>query len=567
MAKKADVLLPDIGDFKDVEIIEILVKPGDRVAPEDPLITLESDKASMEIPSPQAGVVSEIRIKVGDKVNEGDLILVLDTDAGDEAPAEVNAVEAAEHLEDAPASASQGDAPPPAEPAPSAAAAPAATVAEVRDVHLPDIGDFKDVEVIEILVAVGDTVEAEQSLLTLESDKASMEIPAPFAGTVESLAVKVGDRISEGTLIGRMQTTAAAGTAAAAEAPAASPAPAAPSAAAAEPVVAETSRPAGEKEQQRPPVMVRPTDAVRSRSHASPAVRRFARELGVDLAFVDGSAPKGRITKEDVQAFVKRALASGAPAAAPSTGGALQLPSMPAVDFSKFGEIEERELGRIKKLSGAHLHRSWLNVPHVTQFDEADITELEAFRKEQKDAASKADVKLTFMPFLMKAVCKALATYPQFNSSLSADGEKLILKKYVHIGVAVDTPNGLVVPVIRDVDKKGIFDLAADLGEISAKARAGKLAPGDMQGGCLSISSLGGIGGTQFTPIVNAPEVAILGISRAEMKPKWDGAAFSPRLIMPFSLSYDHRVIDGAEGVRFTTYLAQLLGDIRRLLL
>jgi len=297
-------------------------------------------------------------------------------------------------------------------------------------------------------------------------------------------------------------------------------------------------------------------------------VRRFARELGVDLFYVPGSGPKGRITKEDVQTFVKRALAEGAPVASTDAGrGPLELPSMPAVDFSRFGEIEEQELGRIKKLSGAHLHRSWLNVPHVTQFDDADITELEAFRKSQKEDAAKADVKLTFMPFLMKAVCKALAVYPQFNSSLSPEGDKLILKKYMHIGVAVDTPNGLVVPVIRDVDQKGIFELARDLAEMSGKARAGKLSPSEMQGGCISISSLGGIGGTQFAPIVNAPEVAILGVSRAEMQPKWDGEAFAPRLIMPFSLSYDHRVIDGVEGVRFTSYLSVLLGDIRRLLL
>ncbi|MGB5743660.1 MAG: 2-oxo acid dehydrogenase subunit E2, partial [Sedimenticolaceae bacterium] len=332
---------------------------------------------------------------------------------------------------------------------------------------------------------------------------------------------------------------------------------------------AVASRPPGEKQPSRRPIATLPSDAQRSKPHASPGVRRFARELGVDLYRVSGSGTKGRITKEDVQGFVKRSLAEGAAATAPTSGGtgALALPGMPEVDFSKFGEVEEQPLGRIKKLSGAHLHRSWLNVPHVTQFDEADITELEAFRKANKDAAAKAEVKLTFMPFLMKAVCKALAEFPQFNSALSPDGERLILKKYVHIGVAVDTPNGLVVPVVRDVDRKGIFDLAADLGEVSAKARAGKLAPADMQGGCLSISSLGGIGGTQFAPIVNAPEVAILGISRAAMQPKWDGQAFAPRLIMPFSLSYDHRVIDGAEGVRFTTYLGLLLEDIRRLLL
>ena len=557
MAQMIDVLLPDIGDFHDVEIIEVLVKPGDRVEAEDPLLTLESDKASMEIPSPQAGVIAEVSVAVGSKVNQGDLILKLQA-ADSAAPV-------------APQPEEPVTAPGPAtEPAPAAIgqAAPAPTMAEVRDVVLPDIGDFKDVQVIEMLVSVGDSVEAEQSLLTLESDKASMEIPSPFAGVVKSLAVKVGDRINEGDLIASLESVAVA--------PPVQPVAAVSESAQAEPaatqaVVAvesgEANRMPGEKEPLRPPVLARPSDAPRGRAHASPGVRRFARELGVDLFYVPGSGPKGRIIKEDVQAYVKRTLSEGKPAAAPSAGGGLQLPAMPAVDFSKFGEVEEKELGRIKKLSGTHLHRSWLNVPHVTQFDEADITELEDFRKAQKDEAARAEVKLTFMPFLMKAVCKALANYPQFNSSLSADGEKLILKKYVNIGVAVDTPNGLVVPVVRDVDKKGIFDLARDLGELSAKARAGKLAPGDMQGGCISISSLGGIGGTQFTPIVNAPEVAILGISRAEMKPKWDGRDFAPRLMMPFSLSYDHRVIDGAEGVRFTSYLAQLLGDIRRLLL
>ena len=557
MAQMIEVLLPDIGDFHDVEIIEVLVKPGDRVEAEDPLLTLESDKASMEIPSPQAGVIAEVSVAVGGKVNQGDLILKLQG-ADSAAPVAPQPEE--------PATAPE----PAAEPAPAAIeqAAPAPTVAEVRDVVLPDIGDFKDVQVIEMLVNVGDSVEAEQSLLTLESDKASMEIPSPFAGVVRSLAVKVGDRINEGDLIASLESAGAA--------PPVQPVAAVSGSAQAEPAATqavaaaetgEAGRMPGEKEPLRPPVLARPSDAPRGRAHASPGVRRFARELGVDLFYVPGSGPKGRIIKEDVQAYVKRTLSEGKPVAAPSAGGGLQLPAMPAVDFTKFGEVEEKELGRIKKLSGTHLHRSWLNVPHVTQFDEADITELEDFRKAQKDEAARAEVKLTFMPFLMKAVCKALANYPQFNSSLSADGEKLILKKYVNIGVAVDTPNGLVVPVVRDVDKKGIFDLARDLGELSAKARAGKLAPGDMQGGCISISSLGGIGGTQFTPIVNAPEVAILGISRAEVKPKWDGRDFAPRLMMPFSLSYDHRVIDGAEGVRFTTYLAQLLGDIRRLLL
>ena len=542
-----EVLLPDIGDFHDVEIIEILVKTGDRVEAEDPLITLESDKASMEIPSPQAGVVGEVRVALGDKINQGDLLLMLEPLAeGETYDATGAEPEKAELVEDATAAATE----------PGTETAAAGEV-ETREVRLPDIGDFKDVEIIELLVSPGDVVEAEQSLLTLESDKATMEIPAPFAGTVKSLEVALGDKINQDDLIARIETVVASEMTDAAAPPvepqqaAAPPAPRAP----------------GEKEPLRRPVLARPSDAPRGKAHASPGVRRFARELGVDLFYVPGSGPKGRITKEDVQDFVKRSLAEQAQAAAPAPGVAPVLPAVPAVDFSKFGEVEERELGRIKKLSGAHLHRSWLNVPHVTQFDDADITELEAFRKSQKDEAARADVKLTFMPFLMKAVCKALATFPQFNSSLAPEGDKLILKRYMHIGVAVDTPNGLVVPVIRDVDQKGIFELARELGEMSAKARDGKLSPTEMQGGCISISSLGGIGGTQFAPIVNAPEVAILGISRAQMQPQWDGEAFVPRLIMPFSLSYDHRVIDGAEGVRFTTYLRGLLGDIRRLLL
>ncbi|MGB5453181.1 MAG: dihydrolipoyllysine-residue acetyltransferase [Sedimenticolaceae bacterium] len=550
-----EVLLPDIGDFHDVEIIEIPVKPGDRVEVEDPLLTLESDKASIEIPSPQAGVVGELKVSLGDKVNQGDLLMMLDVAAaepasqGDEAaPGEAEAVEPVESVPESAQVSVDGP-------------APAAGQPVVRDVLVPDIGDFKDVEIIEVLVQAGDPIEPEQSLLTLESDKASMEIPAPFGGVVKSIAVKLGDKLNEGDLIASVET--------AVPAPAAAPPVSASAAEEAVPAAApaETVRPAGEKEPLPRPVMVRPSDTPRGKAHASPGVRRFARELGVDLYHVPGSGPKGRATKEDVQAYVKRTLAEGAPAAIPDKAGGFALPGMPAVDFSSFGEIEEQPLGRIKKLSGAHLHRAWLNVPHVTQFDEADITELEAFRKAQKEEAARAEVKLTFMPFLMKAVCRAMSTFPQFNSSLSADGEKLILKRYVHIGVAVDTPNGLVVPVIRDVDKKGIFELAQELGEMSAKARAGKLSPSEMQGGCISISSLGGIGGTQFAPIVNAPEVAIIGISRAEMQPKWNGEAFVPRLTMPFSLSYDHRVIDGVEGVRFTSHLRELLGDIRRLLL
>ncbi len=428
-------------------------------------------------------------------------------------------------------------------------------MANLKEITLPDIGDFKDVEVIEVLVSAGDTISADDSLITLESDKASMEIPSPSAGVIKEVKVQVGDTINQGDLLVILDEE----TAPEETAPVAPPKPV---------DSAPHPPPPAPGEKKAKPLPVAPTqdDMPSRKAHASPAVRRFARELGVDLGQVKGTAPKGRITKEDVQNFVKSSLAGGGAATA-AAGGSLALPSMPAVDFSKFGETEEVELGRIKKISGAHLHRSWITVPHVTQFDEADITELEAFRKAQKDEALKQDVRLTFMPFLMKACEAALREFPEVNASLSPDGDKLILKKYVHIGVAVDTPNGLVVPVIRDVDRKGVYDLARELMEISAKAREGKLGPADMQGGCFTISSLGGIGGTQFTPIVNAPEVAILGVSRAAMKPVWNGKKFEPRLVMPFSLSYDHRVIDGAQGVRFTTYLAGLLSDIRRLVL
>ncbi|MCU7878788.1 MAG: dihydrolipoyllysine-residue acetyltransferase [Candidatus Thiodiazotropha sp. (ex Lucinoma borealis)] len=445
---------------------------------------------------------------------------------------------------------------------------------KTTDVLLPDIGDFDSVEVIEILVSEGDQVTVEESLLTLESDKATMEIPSPHAGKIISLLVKVGDHVSEGDKIFSIEAVDSdtqqdpqqtAGPAPAAEeletvqAPSPSPTE--------EGIQGlEQARRPGDKEARVPPVPATiPGSGASVTPHASPSVRRFARELGVDLSLVKGSGPKGRILKEDVQQFVKQSLRRGE--AARSSGSPFEMPAGPEVDYSRFGEIESRPLNRIKKISGAHLHRSWLTVPHVTQFDEADITELEAFRKSQKEAASKQEIRLTLMPFLMKAVAAALKQMPGFNAALSADGESLIFRNYIHIGVAVDTPNGLVVPVIRDVDQKGIFDLAGELMRVSAKARDGKLAPGDMQGGCFSISSLGGIGGSAFTPIVNAPEVAILGVSRSSMQPVWDGEVFQPRLVLPLSLSYDHRVIDGADGVRFTTYLSSLLGDIRHLLL
>jgi pyruvate dehydrogenase E2 component (dihydrolipoamide acetyltransferase) len=443
-------------------------------------------------------------------------------------------------------------------------------VANTTDVLLPDIGDFDSVEIIEILVSEGDEIAVEDSLLTLESDKATMEIPSPLTGTVKSMAVKVGDRVSVGdkilTLELQGEVAAEKTTDHEVPTPAAEEVESvqAPAPAATESTEEHVRRP-GDKEALIPPVPLGESLAEGKTPHASPSVRRFARELGVDLHLLKGSGPKGRITRDDVQNFVKRSLQGGQ--ATRTAGSPFDLPAGPDVDYGKFGEIETQPLNRIKKISGAHLHRCWLTVPHVTQFDEADITELEAFRKAQKAAAEKQEVRLTFMPFLMKAVAAALKQMPTFNAALSPEGDSLIYRRYVHIGIAVDTPNGLVVPVIRDVDQKGVFDLARELMTVSAKAREGKLAPGDMQGGCFSISSLGGIGGTAFTPIVNAPEVAILGVSRSAMQPVWDGSAFQPRLMLPLSLSYDHRVIDGADGARFTTLLSSLLGDIRQLLL
>ncbi len=448
-------------------------------------------------------------------------------------------------------------------------------MSKIQEVTLPDIGDFANVEIIEVLVAAGDRVEPEQSLLTLESDKATMDIPAPLGGRIKEVKVAVGQKLNLGDLILTLAVDEEAGNEAAspgvggeAEAVAAHAAP--------EPVRVPPARPApeerapGEAERRLAPVLPRPEDMVAiakgRKAHASPGVRRFARELGVDLTFVKGSGLKSRILKEDVQHYVKQALSQGAPATV-AASLPFALPPAPEVDFAKFGPVEVKELSRIQKLSGRHLHRAWLSVPHVTQFDEADITELEAFRKSHQATAEAGGIKLTLLPFLLKAVATALNRMPSLKSSLTPDGEGLVMKHYTHIGVAVDTPKGLVVPVVRDVDKKGLQDLARDLTDFSAKARAGKLLPADMQGGCFSISSLGGIGGTAFTPIVNAPEVAILGVSRAAMKPVWQGSAFMPRLMLPLSLSYDHRVIDGAEGARFTRLLGDLLGDIRRLLL
>lgn len=566
MTIEKSVLVPDIGDFSGVEVIEILVAAGDSVTAEDSLVTLESDKASMEIPSPYTGTIREVVVKIGDKVSEGTMLLKMTVNDAPEA--QVPQTEKAERI--------STEATPPVATATPLADKPTAKAEQSveREVLVPDIGDFSGVEVIEVLVSEGDSVDVEDSLVTLESDKASMEIPSPLAGVVSSLLVKKGDRVSEGDLLLKLKTMADKLTG-----EVISDQPGAPPPVAAEEIeevqapapqpnwdeANENARQPGEKETRQPPVLVRPSDLGGRLPHASPSVRRFARELGADLAKILGTGPKQRITKEDVQNFIKQALRAGVPATTPA--GPMQLPAVPEVDFSKFGEIEEKPLSRIKKLSGAHLSACWLNVPHVTQHDEADITNLEAFRNEQKGNAAKQDIRLTFLPFLMKAVVGALRELPAFNSSLSADRNNLIYKKYFHIGVAVDTPNGLVVPVLRNVDKKGVLELAAELMAVSARARDGKLSPSDLQGGCFSISSLGGIGGTAFTPIVNAPEVAILGVSKSSIRPVWNGQEFQPRLMLPLSLSYDHRVIDGAMAARFTTVLSGYLSDIRRLLL
>ncbi|MGC5808041.1 dihydrolipoyllysine-residue acetyltransferase [Ralstonia pseudosolanacearum] len=554
MSQVVEIKVPDIGDYKDVPVIELHVKAGDTVSAEDSLVTLESDKATMDVPSPKSGVVKEVKIKVGDAVSEGSLVLLL----------EEQGATAASAPQAAPAPAPVAAALAPAAQAPvSAPAAQPAAGGGTIEVKVPDIGDYKDVPVIEISVKVGDKVEAEQSLITLESDKATMDVPSPAAGTVKDIRVKVGDAVSEGTLIVLLE--GAGGAAAAAPAPALAPAAAAPSPA---PAVAPVAAPAAA-----PATYTADTvGTIGKAAHASPSVRKYARELGVDVNLVGGTGPKNRITQEDVQRYVKgvmtgQAAAPGkaAAAAAPAGGGELNLLPWPKVDFTKFGPVEPKPLSRIKKISGANLHRNWVMIPHVTNNDEADITELEAFRVQMNKEHEKAGVKFTMLAFVIKAVVGALKKFPTFNASL--DGDNLVFKQYYHIGFAADTPNGLVVPVIRDADKKGVVDIAREMAELSKAAREGKLKPDQMQGGCFSISSLGGIGGTHFTPIINAPEVAILGLSRGYQKPVWDGKQFVPRLTLPLSLSYDHRVIDGAEAARFNAYLAAVLADFRRVLL
>ncbi|AWC94328.1 TPA: pyruvate dehydrogenase complex dihydrolipoyllysine-residue acetyltransferase [Morganella morganii subsp. morganii] len=522
-----EVHVPDIGG-DEVDVTEIMVSVGDTVTEEQSLITVEGDKASMEVPSPMAGVVKEIKVAVGDKVSTGSLIMVFEV-----------------------AGAAPAAQPAAAAPAP-AAAAPA--VAADKEIHVPDIGG-DEVDVTEIMVSVGDTVTEEQSLITVEGDKASMEVPSPMAGKVKEIKVAVGDKVKTGSLIMVFEVAGAA------------PAPAAQPAAAAPATAAPASAPAAKAAPAAAPAAGNDFVENDAYVHASPVIRRLAREFGVNLAKVKGTGRKGRILREDVQAYVKDAVKRAEAAPAAAGGGLPGMLPWPKVDFSKFGEVEEVELSRIQKLSGANLSRNWVMIPHVTLMDEADITDVEEFRKQQNKEAEKKQlgVKITPLVFVMKAAAKALVEMPRFNSSITEDAQRLILKKYVNIGIAVDTPNGLVVPVIKDVNKKGILELSYELAEISKKARNGKLTSSDMQGGCFTISSLGGIGTTGFAPIVNAPEVAIMGLSRSSMKPVWDGKQFVPRLILPMSLSFDHRVIDGADGARFITLINQYMSDLRRL--
>ena len=560
-----EIQVPDIGDFDEVGVIELLVKPGDTVKAEQSLITVESDKASMEIPSSHAGVVKDLRVQVGDKVKQGSVVLTLEVvgavSESNSTPAQSQQAQAAiEKIAKTPTP----SAAPVAAPAPDAAA-PVGPI----EVRVPDIGDFKDVAVIELLVKPGDTVKLEQSLFTVESDKASMEIPSPAAGVIKELKVKIGDTVNIGDLVAVLEGSAGnapAAVAPAAPAASAAPVPAAAVAAAAPPAtaIASASVPAHQ-----------PGTPAAGLPHASPSVRKFARELGGPLDEVKGTGPKGRITQDDIQGFTKAVMggatqtkAQAAKAPAASSGGSgegLNLLPWPKVDFAKFGPVERKDLSRIKKISGANLHRNWVVIPHVTNHDDADITDLEAFRVQFNKENEKSGVKVTMLAFMIKAAVAALKKFPEFNSSL--DGDQLVMKNYFHIGFAADTPNGLVVPVIRDADQKGIVQISQEMGDLAKKARDGKLGPADMTGGCFSISSLGGIGGRYFTPIINAPEVAIMGVCKSSTEPQWDGTQFAPRLMLPLSLSWDHRVIDGASAARFNVYFASLLADFRRIVM
>ena len=532
-----DIKVPDIGDS--AEIIEIAVSEGDDVDAEDALITLESDKASMDVPSPHAGKIVALSVKEGDSVSEGDVIgqMEVEGEGGEaEAPAESDAPQQEEAPEDDDEAADDGE-------------------PQRQEIRVPDIGD--SAEIIEVAVSVGDEIDEEDPLITLESDKASMDVPSPYKGKLVELSVKEGDSVSEGDVIGIVETAGAKKAAPKKQASKAEKSRSAPA-------------PKAEKPQSAPAAQAPSAAPAKDgkRVHAGPAVRMLAREFGVDLAEVPPSGPKGRVLKEDVQTFVKQALSgkSQSSGQAAATGGS-GIPPIPDVDFSQFGEVEEKPMGRLLKMGATNLHRSWVNVPHVTQFEDADITELEAFRKSMKAEAEAQGAKLTPLPFLVKACAFALKQFPQFNVSLKSDGETMVWKNYVHIGIAVDTPEGLMVPVLRDADQKSLLDIAREMAELGKKAQSKKLKREEMSGGCMTISSLGSIGGTAFTPIVNAPEVAILGVSKAQMKPVWDGAEFQPRLMMPLSLSYDHRAVNGADAARFTTFLSNVLGDIRRMLL
>ncbi len=570
MSTLVDIFIPDLGDDKDVDLIEVMVAVGQKIEVEDGLITLETEKASMDVPTTHAGIVKEILVNEGDKVNSGDLIARVEVAAEAQAPAaapvETPAVEA--KVEAAVESSDLG-APMDLKTAEAELEAISASGAQVscqfvneqticsvvEEVHIPDLGDDKDVDLIEVMVNVGDTVEFEDGLITLETEKASMDVPAPFAGEIIEIAVEAGMKVNSGDLIAKMvKTVVMENKVPTATAPVEEPVKVEKTVeTTVQAVTAQVSEPESTS------VLSKKSKKV----YASPSVRKVAREFGVDLGFVKGSGRKGRILKDDIKAYVKEQLNKPAKKVKCSGGLGFDLPELKEIDFSKFGEIEKVELTRIQKISGPSLHRNWVSIPHVTQFDEADITELEDFRKAQNALAD--GFKLSPLVFVVKAVAKALEIHPKFNASLSADGLSLIMKKYFHIAIAVDTPNGLVVPVIKDVNKKGFKEIAIEMAEISAKARDGKLKSSDMQGASFTISSLGGIGGTKFTPIINAPEVAILGLSKSEMKPVWNGETFTPRLTLPLSLSYDHKVIDGADGARFTTTLSKLLSDIRLL--
>lgn len=590
MANAKEVKVPDVGG-DEVEVIEVLVSEGDSIEAEGSLITVESDKASMDIPAPFGGTIESINVKEGDKIKEGDLLAMIaeagggssddssdddsDDDASDsESDDSESNDDSEESSDDADGDADSDDSDngdSDSDDSDSDDSGDADSGSEVIDVEVPDIGEDGEVEVIEILVSAGDSVNAEDGLITLETDKATMDVPCPQAGTVKEVIVKEGDKVKQGSLVIKLEVKGSGSSSSKGDSSKDKSADRASTSSKDNDDSSNKNQSSGSR---KPPVPDHPL-ARKGQSegivHASPSVRRVAREFGVDLTEVQGSGRKERILKEDVQQYVKYELSRPKASSAPGTGGAggLQVIAQPKVDFEKFGEVEKVQMTRIQRISGPNLHRNWVTIPHVTQFDEADITELENFRKSENELQAKMKTGMKFTPlvFIMKACAQALREYPVFNSSLHEDGEHIIMKKYVHIGIAVDTPNGLVVPVIRDVDKKGIKQLSDELNEISSKARDGKLKATDMQGGCFSISSLGGIGGTAFTPIVNAPDVAILGVSKSEMKPVWNGSEFVPRLKLPLSLSYDHRVIDGAVAARFTTYLNHTLSDIRKLLL